>query len=270
MPSSTDDIGAHDVGGVAIAPVLGDTRAAMGETFVNKPFALRSIHSAARKSRAYCPVPLTRPATRASSRSEHSGTSQEEQEISRSSGQMGQMLDGRAECEDCMNRVTKLIRDDQRMEAKQVMHLINSYSPPWAAREWNLLQDRHSRSKQDLWALRRELKTVQHKVTTSSRELRKRIADCRPSTASPSLFGSYSGVLGGAMVKKVERGQRGFGDPLLSFASSVAMAKFTEESIDLFKRRAQAIYAQHLKGKETHQAEIRAKLNSPSRCTTPA
>jgi len=262
-------------GGDARDPVLmasrGDTRAEMSSLTRAKPFALREMKSAIRRSRTTCPVPLARPATRASSRAEarahgEKAPSGDDAEIQRNQAQNTTVVSGRGDCEVAMERVRSMILLDQKQEARKVRNILSAGAARgggvMASRELGLMQDRHSRSQQDLWALKRELKTVQHKVTGSSRELRKRIAERRPSTASPSLMGSYSGVLGAAMVAKAARGERGFGDALSNFSSSVALVRFTEHSIKAFQHHADAVYEQHKKGMRQHQAELASKLRS--------
>jgi len=164
------------------------------------------------------------------------------------------------DCQARMDRLKDFIVSEQQAEQAEVYDLLAKAKPAVAMREWMLMKDRHSRSKQDLWALKRELKQVHHKVTTSSRELQQRIAMTRPTTASASLIGSYSGVLGRSMVNKAAQGKRSFGDMINNFASGVALQKFTHAGIKRFHRNSQMILTKHQKGQEKHHASMRGLL----------
>ena len=180
--------------------------------------------------------------------------------LERAKVQIVEMKGNRSHCAKTLADLKARIASEQKQEAAAVYETLRHADVTTARREWGLLKDRHARSKQDIWALSRELKQVQHHVTTSSRELQKRINDSEPPTAKADLLGSYTGVLGGATLKKLRRGEVGFGDSINNFASGVAIAKHTEAGIARFSRNAGMILAKHRKGQSDHAASLAAKM----------
>jgi len=182
--------------------------------------------------------------------------------LERAKLQIGEMSANKSHCVTTLSQLKDRIGREQKEESGRVYEMLRYADVDTARREWGLLKDRHSRSKQDIWALSRELKQVSHHTTTSSRALRKRITDSEPPTAQADLLGSYTGVLGGATLKKLRRGEVGFGDSINNFASGVAIAKHTEAGIARFTRNAGMILAKHRKGQSDHGASLHARLGS--------
>ena len=150
-----------------------------------------------------------------------------------------------ASCELCLDNLVRSVTRDQASEMRSFCELSNEGHVHDTQRALGLMQDRHSRIRQDIWALKRSLRSLQHNVRTSTRDLGRRIALRRPTTASPFLLGSWSGVLGNAQVQKASKGNPDYGDSINNFQVGVFTMKQTDFNLEAFCKKSEVIHQRH-------------------------
>ena len=162
-PGDLSKIGKPNRADPVIQPHMKDARANPPGSDV-KPFVLGDTLRAIRTMKSVCPVPLSRPASQMEDDHGHGhghgDASAEDPSLARTRVQIKDMLKSGKHCTEVMNNLKKRIQMEQAEERKLVYAQLAIADVDTAKREWMLMKDRHSRSKQDLWALARELKQV--------------------------------------------------------------------------------------------------------------
>jgi len=170
-PGDLSKIGTPNRADPVIQPFLPDARANPPGSEV-KPYVLGDMKRAIRTMKSICPVPLSRPSSQLNDHNDQGhgghgghgghagGEIPEDPSLARTRQQIVDMLASGQHCKHTMETLKKRISIEQAEECKQVYDQLAIADVDTAKREWMLMKDRHSRSKQDLWALARELKQV--------------------------------------------------------------------------------------------------------------